>query len=74
MRADLPPYGVSNAYGISVVPTMYLVDAEGTVLDAVESWDLDGYRRVSERLAELVGSAPAELDAVTVGLPRFRPG
>lgn len=74
IRADFPPYPASNAYGISVVPTLYLVDTQGTVLDVVESWDLDGYRRASGRLAELLESPPANLAVVTKDLPRFRPG
>ena len=73
-RPDLPPYDVSNAYGIRVVPTMYMIGPEGIVLDAVESWDRDGYGRVARRMAELVGTTPADLSGVTAGLPVFRPG
>src|SRR6266516_4274892 len=58
---DAPPYDVSNAYGIEVVPTMFLVDAEGTILDTVESWDREGLNRISERLAELTGAGYAEI-------------
>lgn len=72
--ADLPPYEASNAYGIEVVPTVFLVDRDGVVLDTVESWDRDGYNRVSRRLAELTGSEYVEISAARDGLPPFRPG
>ncbi len=70
---DLPPYPLSDAYGIRVVPTVF-VTRDGKVLDVVESWDRDGWNRVAAKALELVG-APAE--AVSWdgdGLPPFRPG
>jgi peroxiredoxin len=71
---DAPPYDVSNAYGIEVVPTTFLVDADGVVLDAVESWDREGLNRISERLADLTGNPYAEISSNSDGLPIFRPG
>jgi peroxiredoxin len=73
-RPDLPPYELSNAYGVRVVPTMFVVDPAGTIVDAVESWDLPGYERVAARLGDLLGAKAADLTAVTAGLPAFRPG
>lgn len=70
---DLPPYNLSNSYGIEVVPTMFLVQ-DSTVLDTVESWDRDGYNQVSRRLAELTGSSYVEVSNPRDGLPPFRPG
>jgi peroxiredoxin len=71
---DAPPYGVSNAYGIRVVPTTFLVDADGTILETVESWDREGLNRISARLAELVQTEPALISDPSDGLPPFRPG
>jgi peroxiredoxin len=71
---DAPPYDVSNAYGIEVVPTTFLVDAEGTILDTVESWDREGLNRISGRLAEMTGAGYAEISSPSDGLPIFRPG
>ena len=73
-QADLPPYALSNAYGITVVPTLFVVAADGSILDSVESWDRDGYGRVTQKLAEMLEAEPADLAAVTAGLPVFRPG
>jgi peroxiredoxin len=71
---DPPPYELSNAYGISVVPTMFLVDRDGTIVDSVESWDREGINALSERLAGLSGAPYAEISDSTDGLPPFRPG
>ncbi|HEY7400662.1 MAG TPA: redoxin domain-containing protein [Actinomycetota bacterium] len=71
---DLPPYDVSNAYGIEHVPTLVVVDADGVVADVVESWDRDGLNRASGRLASLLGAEPAVVSEPGDGLPEFRPG
>ncbi len=70
---DEPPYPLSDAYGIRVVPTVFLLD-EGTVVDAVESWDRDGWNRVAAKAGELLGTAPEALSWEGDGLPPFRPG
>jgi thiol-disulfide isomerase/thioredoxin len=70
---DPPPYEASEAYEISVVPTLVLVDG-GAVVDIVESWDRDGYNRVSARLAGIIGSAAGTVSEDGDGLPSFRPG
>ena len=64
---------MSNAYGVRVVPTLFLIGTDGNVLDSVESWDRDGYRRVSKGLADLLGVPPAKL-GIPTSLPSFRPG
>lgn len=72
--ADLPPYDVSNAYWIDVVPTLVLVGSDGKVADAVVSWDREGYNRASARLAELTGAEAVIVSEEGDGLPAFRPG
>jgi hypothetical protein len=71
---DLPPYDVSNAYGIEAVPTLFVIDGAGQVADAVVSWDRAGYNRASARLAQLLGVEPAMVSDSSDGLPPFRPG
>ncbi len=71
---DLPPYEVSNAYGIEFVPTLVLVGADGGVLESVGAWDREGFNRVSRRLAELTGAEPAVVSDPGDGLPAFKPG
>jgi peroxiredoxin len=72
--ADLPPYGVSDAYGIEAVPTLFVVDMDGSVVEAVESWDRDGYNRASKALAGLTGLPFGPISDPSDGLPPFRPG
>ena len=72
--ADVPPYDVSNAYGIETVPTLFVIDGARVVADAVVSWDRAGYNRASTRLAELLGVEPATVSDSSDGLPPFRPG
>jgi thiol-disulfide isomerase/thioredoxin len=71
---DLPPYDVSNAYGIRTVPTTFLVDQEGSILDVVEAWDREGLNRLSKELASLLEVAPMTISEPGDGLPPFRPG
>jgi thiol-disulfide isomerase/thioredoxin len=71
--ADLPPHPVSDAYGIRVVPTVVVV-RDGRVADVVESWDRDGYVRLSSLLAEATGRPFASVSEEGDGLPSFRPG
>jgi thiol-disulfide isomerase/thioredoxin len=70
---DLPPYPVSDAYGIRVVPTLVLVDT-GTVADVIESWDRDGWNRAVTALAERRGVPFVPVSEPGDGLPPFRPG
>ncbi len=62
------PYRVSGAYDLVSVPSLYLVDRDGTVVDSVLGWDRDEWNRVS--LA--AGGRP--VSAHGDGLPAFRPG
>jgi thiol-disulfide isomerase/thioredoxin len=65
---EAPPYAVSDAYELRVVPTLYAVDTDGTVVGAVQSWDRDGWNAFAISLG-----APPVSDADD-GLPPFRPG
>ena len=72
--ADVPPYEASNAYGVETVPTLFVVNADGTIVETVESWDREGYNRASKTLADLTGLPYAEASNAADGLPAFRPG
>jgi len=66
--SEPPPYRVSDAYRLASVPSLYLVDPDGTILDAVGGWDRDGWNRVS------VAAGGTAISATGDGLPSFRPG
>ena len=71
---DLAPYVASNAYGIRSAPTVVVIDADGTVVDGMESWDREAMNRVSATLAGLLGVEPVTLSTPDDGLPEFKPG
>ncbi len=70
---DEEPYEVSRAWGVRVVPTLF-VTADGRVVDVVESWDREGWSRAAARLGELLGIPVPPLSEEGDGLPPFRPG
>jgi hypothetical protein len=71
---DEPPFPASDAYGIESVPMLFLVGGDGVIDDVVQSWDREGYNRISARLAELTGSEYVEISSEADGFPPFRPG
>jgi peroxiredoxin len=72
--SDPPPYAASRAYGIETVPTLFVIDARGTIVETVESWDRAGYNRASRTLADLAALPYREVSNDGDGLPAFRPG
>ncbi len=70
---DQPPYDLSNAYGIRVVPTLFAVE-DGVIRDVVESWDRDGWNRVAAKAGELAGVPAEAVSWEGDGLPPFLPG
>ncbi|MEX1047501.1 MAG: TlpA disulfide reductase family protein [Actinomycetota bacterium] len=72
--ADTDPYALSDAYGIEAVPTLFLVGEEGKILDAAESWDREGFNRISRGLADLIRTEYLFISEEGDGLPAFRPG
>jgi peroxiredoxin len=71
---DEPPYPLSDAYEIRVVPTLFVIATDGTIAETVESWDRDGYNAAAAMLAELSGTAAITLSEQSDGRPPFRPG
>jgi thiol-disulfide isomerase/thioredoxin len=72
--SDGRPYELSDAFGIEVVPTLFVLDAGRTVVDVVESWDREGLNRASATLAGLLDLTPRTISDPDDGLPSFRPG
>lgn len=71
---DLPPYEVSDAYGIVSVPTLFLVGADGVIAESVGAWDREAFNRFSHHMAELIGAEPVVISEPGDGLPPFQPG
>jgi hypothetical protein len=73
VRDDPSPYPASRAYGIRVVPTLFLIEA-GVIMDVVESWDRDRLNALSQRVASTLGAPYRQISDPSDGLPVFRPG
>ena len=54
--------------------TLFVIDARGTIVETVESWDRAGYNRASRTLGDLTGLAYHEVSEEGDRLPAFRPG
>lgn len=74
MQPDLAPYPLSDAFGVRIVPTMYLLDGSDMVLDVAESWDREGYNRITRGLADATDAEFVPLSEEGDGLPALRPG
>lgn len=67
--SEAPPYAVSNAWGISSVPTVFLVGTDGVVQDVSGAWSRDAWNRIAT-----AAGAPGPISTDGDGLPPFRPG
>ncbi len=66
-------YAVSEAYAVSSVPTLVLVDA-GTVMATSEAWDREQANDWARRLGERTGRDPSPVSREDDGRPAFKPG
>jgi peroxiredoxin len=67
-------YPASNAYGLTSVPTIFLIDADGTVRVSSMGFVKDDLERIAAELAERRKITPAELFASNESVPANRPG
>ncbi len=66
--SEPPPYRVSAAYDLVSVPSLFLVDRQGRLLDVVVGWDRDDWNKAS------VAAGGQPVSAAGDGLPAYRPG
>src|SRR5437868_9133887 len=67
-------YPASNAYGLTNVPTIFLIDAEGTVRVSSMGFVKKDLEEIAATLAELKNLAPAALFRANESIPANRPG
>ena len=68
------PWPVANGYGLSTVPTMFLIDESGEILLSSPGFSKDDLLDVARRAAELDGEEPADPFDGDTTVPAFRPG
>jgi peroxiredoxin len=71
---DRHPYQISRAYGLEVVPTVFLIGAEGRVDLVSDGFAKADLLEIQQRLARVFGVNPAPLFQPRENVPDFKPG
>lgn len=71
---DSKGYPVSNAYGLTNVPTIFLISQEGEIERSIVSWSKPDMEDLNRKLAEICGVKPAELFRKGERVAEFKPG
>ena len=67
-------YPVSNAYGLTNVPTVFMISPEGEIVFSSVSWSREEMQQLADRLAELNAASPAQIFPPAEKVPEFKPG
>jgi peroxiredoxin len=71
---DEKNYAVSRAYGLTNVPTLFLISSAGEIETTIVSWSKAEMEQLGRRLAEFNGMPAAEIFRRGEKVPEFRPG
>ncbi len=71
---DAGGYPVSNAYGLTNVPTIFLIETDGSVRVSSNGFDKKDLETIAKVLAELRKIAPAALFRPDENVPADKPG
>ncbi len=71
---DEDGYPVSNAYGLTNVPTLILIAPDGSVRISFHGFDKAGLEQISCELSRFTGSEPVEVFHPHELVPDFKPG
>ena len=71
---DGPGYPISNAYGITTVPTIFLIEPDGTVKISCTGFSKGDLEQIAKELAERRQVAAAPLIKPEENAPAFKPG
>jgi peroxiredoxin len=67
-------YPASNAYGLASVPTVFLIETDGTVKISCMGFDKKDLESIAGELAERKKIAPAALFRANESVPDYKPG
>jgi peroxiredoxin len=67
-------YAVSNAYGLTNVPTVFMISPAGEIDFSSVSWSKAEVQELSRSLAKLNNTAPATIFQPGEQVPEFKPG
>ena len=71
---DETGYPVSNGYGLTTVPTIFLIHSDATVRTVCMGFDRAGLESIAKELAERRKQAPAALFRNDEKVPDYKPG
>ena len=71
---DDAPYSVSRQYGLSYVPTLFLVDPDGRISIASEGFAKADVLAIQRSLAESLSATPPTLFLPAEKIPEYKPG
>ena len=71
---DTRKYPASNAYGLTNVPSVFMVSSEGEVELSSVAWSRQDMEELNRRLAEISGNKPASLIQAGEQVPDYKPG
>jgi peroxiredoxin len=74
MLLDGQGYPISRAYGLTNVPTIFLISPDGEIEITIVSWSKREIEELNVRLAEICGVKPAQIFRSGEQVPEFRPG
>jgi peroxiredoxin len=67
-------YPVSNAYGLTNVPTTFLISPEGEIEFSTVSWSRADIEQLNRRLAAVSNAATAQIFQLGENVAEFKPG
>jgi peroxiredoxin len=71
---DVKKYAASNAFGLTTVPSTFLVSQAGNVEFSSVGWDKKEISRLNEIVAKAAGTPPAEIFKSGENVLDFKPG
>ena len=71
---DTKGYPVSNAYGLTNVPTIFLISQDGEIEMSLVSWSKAEMEELNRKLAHISGMKPAEFFHKGERVAEFKPG
>jgi peroxiredoxin len=74
MLLDSKGYPVSNAYGLTNVPTIFLISPQKEIETNTVSWSREEMEDLNKRLAEISGVPAAQIFTAADQVPVFKPG
>jgi peroxiredoxin len=67
-------YPVSNAYGLTNVPTIFVISSQGEIESTTVGWSKSEMAELNRKLAELSNAGPAQIFTPRDNVPEFKPG